>query len=133
MKSSEETAGDDEPHDFVSSLKNAMYAQVANDFFDSVFREIAIPAMELERFVRDLKADVGRESLRHRDKARSLWVSRIEPSCGLVKERARRFELCRHIGEAELQGLELINAFAEGFTLRHIGKSAIEGVLGAAD
>lgn len=89
--------------------------------------------MELERLVRDLKADIGREALCHRNEARRLGLARVEPPCGFVKKRSRRLELRRHIRQAELQSLELIDGFSESLALRRISESAIKSGLRPAD
>ena len=48
-------------------------------------------------------------------------------------KRARRLEPGRHIGEAELQGLELFQPFAEGAALFHVGQRLFQRDLGAAE
>ena len=52
---------------------------------------------------------------------------------GLVEEDAGGLELGLHVGEAELQRLELVQGVAEGAALGGVGEGPVEGGLGAAE
>ena len=68
--------------------------------------------------------------------AQSLVASgalRVERGRGAPEQRARGFELGRHVGEAELQRLELVEAFAERLALLHVGERLFERRLRAAE
>ena len=58
---------------------------------------------------------------------------RVERRGGAPQERARRFELRRHVGELELQRLEIRDALAEGLALARVGERLVERRLRAAE
>ena len=50
----------------------------------------------------------------------------VELPGGLVEEDARRLQLGLHVGEAELQRLELVQRLAEGAPLGGVGQRDVE-------
>src|SRR5690348_7830225 len=52
-------ARDDDAHDLIGAFENLMHPEIAHCLFDPEILEIAIAAMDLQRFIGDAKARVG--------------------------------------------------------------------------
>ncbi len=57
---------DDHPHDFVGSLEDAVHPQIADDLLQTVLPKVAVAAVQLQRFVRDVVTRVGDIAFGHR-------------------------------------------------------------------
>ena len=89
--------------------------------------------MQLQRLVGDLEPDIGAETFGHRAQHGRVRVLAVERGCRAPHKGARRLELGRHIGQAKLQRLEFVEAFAERFALLHVSERLVERVLRAAE
>jgi hypothetical protein len=110
-----------------------VHAQIAHDLLNAEFGQIAVAAVQLQRLVGDVETAVGDEALGHGDERRGIGVVAVERGGGLPQQGARGFERGRHVGEAELQRLEFVEAFAEGLALLHVGKRHFHCFLCAAE
>ena len=63
--------------------------------------------MELQRLVADVEAGVGGEALGHGAMQRRVGIAGVEARGGATHHQPRRLEFGRHVGELELQRLEL--------------------------
>ena len=82
--------------------------------------EIPVTAVDLQRLIGHLEGCVGCKALGHGAEFGGIWRTLIKlPSC-LAQEDASRLQRDFHVRELELQRLELIERFAEGFALRGI-------------
>ena len=63
----------------------------------------------------------------------AFGVLAVERGRGAPQQRARGFELGRHVGEAELQRLEFVEPFAEGLALFHVSERLFQRRLRAAE
>ncbi len=129
----EQVARHDHPHDLVGALKDLVHAQVTHDFLDAVILQIAVAAEQLQRAIRDAGSCFGHETLGHRAAHGGVRLLAVIGARRSVEEHARGFEIDRHIREAELQGLEILQAFPEGYPLGEIGLGLVEGRLRAAE
>src|SRR5436190_14407773 len=107
-------------HDLIGSFQDLMDPQIAHDLLDPVFRQIAVAAMQLERLISDIKADVGDEALGHGAELCRVGGLGIERARGSPKKCAGSFELGRHVGQTKLQSLEIGQHLPEGPSLSHI-------------
>ena len=123
----------DQPHDFVGPFQDLVHAQIAHDLLDAVFAEVAVAAMQLQRLVGDLEADVGAKTLGHRAQHGGVRILAVERCGGTPDKSPRRLQFGRHVGEAELQRLEFVEALAEGFSLLHVGQRLFQRALRAAE
>ena len=109
-----------------------MHPQIAPKALDRIFFEIAIAAKELERIVDNIAPAISRKPLGHGGKARLVRRIGRDLGGGEIEQRARRFELGRHIGKHELGVLEIRNRLAELLAFLCIGNSFVETALRAA-
>ncbi len=110
-----------------------MHAQIAHDLLDAEFGQIAVAAVQLQRLVSDVETAVGDEALGHGDQRGGVGVVAVERGGGLPQQRAGGFERGRHVGEAELQRLEFVEAFAERLALLHVSERHFKSLLRAAE
>src|SRR6201999_3760438 len=66
----QQTPRDDHAHDLVGAFEDLVHAQVAQIALDGEVLQVAVAAMQLQRVVDDLEADVGGEALAHRRRLR---------------------------------------------------------------
>ncbi len=110
-----------------------MNTKVAQQPFDRIFANIAIPAMQLQRLVTDLEPDIGSKTFCHGTELRCIIGLVIKLPCSLVQHKARCFELGYHIRELELQRLKLIKAFAKLLADFHVIARMFHCSTGAAN
>ena len=110
-----------------------MHAQITHDLFDAEFRQVAVAAVQLQRLIGNLEAGIGDKAFGHGAELCRVRILAVERGGRPPQQRARRLQPGRHIGEAELQGLELFQAFAKGAALFHVGQRLFQGDLGAAE
>src|SRR3990172_11445055 len=124
--SAQQAPGDDEAHDLVRALENLVHAHVAYEALDREVLQVAIAAVELERGIAHREAHVGGEALGHGAGERRIRSPLIELDRGAVHHEARRLELGRHVGQAELKRLELGQLAAELRALVEIARGRLE-------
>src|SRR6185312_8562319 len=129
----EQAARDDEAHDLVGAFEDPVDAQIAEVALDRIVLDVAVAAMELQRLVADPEAGIGREALGHRAAHRRVRLPGIERRSRAPHHEARRLELRRHIGELELQRLELGELAAELPALADMAERRLEAGAGAAE
>ena len=110
-----------------------MHPQIPHDFFDAVFGQIAIAAVQLQCLIGNVEAGVGHKTLGHGREPRGSDVFAIECGGGVPQQCARGFKLGRHVGEAKLQRLKLVEAPAESLPVAHIGECFVQSGLRAAE
>lgn len=81
--------------------------------------QIAIAAVELQGLVADLDARGGGEALGHRTVKASLRMAAVQSVGGQQCHLPAGGELGEHVGELELQGLELGRRLVRSGCLRH--------------
>ena len=70
-------------------FEDLVHAQIAHDLLDAVLAEIAVAAVELQRLVGDLEADIGGEALGHRAQHGGVGILAIERRGGAPQQRSR--------------------------------------------
>ena len=106
-----------------------MHPEIAHGLLDAVVREIAVASVELQGVVGHAERGVGDEALCHGALHRGISGAVIELPRSLAQQGARCLEFRRHVGQPELQGLELIEGGAEGAAFAHVDDTAVEGLL----
>ena len=112
--------------------RNLMHAQIAHDFLNAVIREIAITAMQLQGVVGDGKTGVRHEFLRHGAKRGGVGRLHVQRARRTPQKRPRRLQINGHVGQPELQGLELVQPFPERPPLAHIDQRLVKRLRRAA-
>ena len=122
--------GDNHPHDFIGPLKDLVNAQVTNNFFKPKILEVAVTAMELQGFIRDIERNIGNKPFSHGAIDTGIGDTLVEfPGCKPEKN-AGGLQFSLHVSNPELQGLELVQGLAEGPAFLQIGHGFIKGKLG---
>ncbi len=109
-----------------------MHAQIADQLFNAVIRQIAISAMQLQTVIGDLERAVGDVKLGHRAELAGVRRAIVQFPRRLTQEGTCGLQFDLHIRQTELQGLELVDRAAEGLTLTHIGQGLVQRGLRAA-
>src|SRR5262245_6653586 len=89
--------------------------------------------MELKRVVGDLKSDIGAKTLCHGAEHGGIRILAIQRRGGAPQKGAGGLELDRHVGEAELQRLEFVEALSKSLALLHVGAGLVERGLRTAE
>ena len=103
-----------------------MNAEVTHDFFDAIVREVTVTAVQLQTLVCHAAACLCDELLGHRAELRRIRRACVELPCRLTQECAGCLEFDFHLGQAELQRLELVDGFAECLAFGHVDQRRIE-------
>src|SRR5829696_10280434 len=124
-----ETAGDDEPLDLVRALPDLQHLLIAVEPRDRVLVHEPVPPVDLERGVHDPVRQLARVELCNSRRLRERAPFLLQP-CGLVDEVPGRLDLRRHVGELELDRLELADGLSELLPLPRIRRRQVERALG---
>ena len=116
----------DQPHDLVGAFEDLVHAQVPDNLLDAVIREIAVAAVQLQALIGHLRARLGDEFLGHGAELGGIRRALVELPRRLAQEGAGGLKLDLHVGKAELQRLELVDALAEGAALGHVAQRGVE-------
>ena len=122
---------DDGAQDVVRALADAHQDRVAVEALDLELRGVAVAAVHLHRVDRGLEGHLRAEHLRHP----GLPVGATAPDrVGRpVRHQAGGLELDRHVGELELDRLELGDRLAERLALLGVRQRLVVGALRDAD
>src|SRR2546422_5554238 len=101
-----ERAGDDDALDFTGAFIDLSDLRIPKEFLDGEISHVPIPPEELNRLRRDPHRRFGREQLRHAGVERDV-LTRIFARRRPLRQRPRRLDARRHIGELELHRLEV--------------------------
>ena len=85
--------------------------------------------MKLKALVSDPASRLGDEFFGHGAEFRGVGCARVQFPRGLAQEGPGGLKFDLHVGEAELQGLELVDALSERLALAHISKRCRQGRL----
>src|SRR5216117_1568721 len=121
-----EGARDDDTLDFAGAFIDLRDLCIPEKFLDGEISHVSIPAEELNRLRRDPHRRFGCEQLRHAGVERDVFagiLARRRP----VRQRPRRLDARRHIGELELHRLEIGDPFLELLALSAILDGKLQG------
>src|ERR1700688_2864022 len=125
----EHPVGDHHLLDLAGALVDLGDTGVAEVALDVVLARVAVAAVDLQRLVGDPLRHLGREELGLRGLERVALP--LVPGPGrLPGQQARGVELGRHVGEIELDGLEVGEVLAELLALLGVGEGVLERRLG---
>ena len=110
-----------------------MEAQVADDPLQGVVFQIAVAAVQLQGLIGDLEAGVGGEALGHGAKAGGGRIAGVERGGGAAHHQPRGLQLGGHVGELELQRLEILQRPTELAALGEVGLGGFQRQAGAAE
>src|SRR5580692_13176206 len=119
-------ARDHHPLDFAGSLADGAQLHIAIELFCGVVLDKSISAVNLYGLIRYAHSHFARIKLRHAGFLRDARIvvpsadSAIREPRSLIRQQARRFDLCRHIGELELDRLKFRDGLAELLALLRV-------------
>ena len=108
----EDLAGDHEALDLGGAFADFGQADVAIVALDVGLGDVAEAAVDLDGFVAAFLAHFGGEELGHGGFFGEGLIVVLEPG-GLIDQQAGGIQLCRHVGQLELDGLEVGDGLAE--------------------
>ena len=126
-------ARNNDPHDFIGAFKNLMHPQIPHHALNLIVLQIPVAAVNLQRFIGDIKSGIGNKALCHGRAFGAFGVIVIERAGGVIEHKAGGLQLGRHIRQLELYRLKIADAIAELFALARIGQRLVEGALGGAE
>src|ERR1700688_1121310 len=129
----EELAGNDQLLNFAGALADGTELDVAVILFGGVVLDEAVAAMDLHAFVGDAGRGFAGEELGHAGFAREADIFLIGKPRSLINEQARGLHFRGHVGELELDGLELTDGLAELLALFGVAHRGIECALRHAE
>src|SRR5665213_645737 len=129
----QQATGDDDAHDLVGAFEYLVHAQIAQIALDRIFLDVAVAAVQLQRLVDDLETGVGGEALGHGALGSGFGIVALKRTGGAMHHEPRRVELGRHVGEAELERLELGERLAELLALDEMALRRFEAGARAAE
>src|SRR6266481_1293711 len=127
-----EGARDDDTLDFAGAFIDLRDLCIPEKFLDGKISHVSIPAKELNRLRRDPHRRFGREQLRHAGVERDVFA-RILARRGPMRQRPRRLDTRRHVGELELHRLEVGDPFLELLALCTVLDRMLERLARDAD
>src|SRR5437773_3854899 len=107
-----EGARDDDALDLAGAFIDFGDLCIPEKFLDGEISHVPIPPEELNRLRRHPHRRFGREQLRHAGVEGDVFA-RIFARRRPLRQRARRFDTRRHVGELELHALELFDRLVE--------------------
>src|SRR6266513_3998737 len=107
-----ERAGDDDALDLTCPFIDLRDLCIPEKFLNGEISHVPVPPEQLNCLRRDPHRRFGREQLRHAGVERDI-LARIFARRRPLRQRPRRLDACRHIGELELHGLEVLDRLAE--------------------
>src|ERR1700681_4453254 len=110
-RSAEEAAGDDEPLDFTRPLADRAESHVAIELLDGEVLDEAVPSVDLDRLLRRPHGHFGGVELGLGGETRHLLAGVLRRR-GPEGQEPRGVDLRRHVGEVELDRLELRDRLA---------------------
>ena len=110
-----------------------MDPQVTDDAFDVVVGEVAIAAVDLQGVVGDLEGGVGDEAFGHGAPAGRVRGLAVESAGGFVEHDAGGLKFGFHVGQLELDALEIGDGLAELLAVLRVSDGLVERELGAAE
>ena len=110
-----------------------MHAAVAHPAFQRVVVQITIAAMQLQGIVAQGKTVIGGEALGHGAVQAGLAVLLIQLVRGQAYHLPAGGEVGEHVGQLELQGLELAEWLAELFAFLHVAQRLFQRRLGRTE
>ena len=129
----EQLAGHHDPLHLVGALVDLGDLGVAHHPLDRVVAGVAVAAEHLDGVGGDLHRDVGGEALRGGAEERQVLVAALGAAGGGVRHLAGGLDLHAHVGEQELQALEVRDRLAELLALLGVAERVVERALGDAD
>src|SRR5215218_1321982 len=131
MSGLEDPVGDHHLLDLAGPLVDLEDARVAEEALDVVLLGVAIAAVDLESLVGDPLRHLGGEELGLRRFEGEALLVLLRPG-GLPGHQASGVDLGRHVGQVELDGLELGELLVELLALLGVGQGLLERALGDA-
>ena len=128
----EEPGRDDQALDFGGAFVDFGDAGVAVVALDRIFAGVAVAAVDLDGFVGDARGHFAGEEFGDGGVHAEARAGILLPG-GFADEHAGGVEFGGHVGEHELNGLELRNGMAEGEALLRVFGGGFKGALGDAD
>ncbi len=128
----EEISGDDHAHDLVGALEDHVHAAIAHILLNGVVFQVAVSAVYLQRLVAYLEALLGGEHLGHAAQRDQVLVLRLEGEGGIAHKQTASHEIGGHVGELELQVLELIERLVELLARVHVVYAGVQAGLRGA-
>src|SRR5579875_1262971 len=128
-----ERAGDHETLYLVRALVDLSDLRVSHHALHRVLLDITVPAEHLHRIDGHRHRGVRAEDLRHRGVLRTLRMALVGHRARLVQQLARGGRPCFHVGELELDALELVDRLAELPALARVGDRVVGRALRDAD
>src|SRR6267378_1458011 len=110
---------DDQTLDFTGAFIDLGDARVAVVALDGILAAVAVAAVNLNGFVRDARGHLAGKQFGDGGVHRESRSRILLPRC-LAYEQARGVDFSGHVGEHELNGLELRNRLAKGHALLRI-------------
>src|SRR5882757_5652689 len=127
-------AGDHQALDLVGALEDLVDLGVAHEALDLEVAHVAGAAEDLYRVGRHLHRRVAGEALEHRRLGReAVPLFAVGHAGAVVEHAACRLGLHLHVGQHELDALELGNRLAELLAFAAIGDRGVDGALRQAD
>src|SRR5689334_13001890 len=114
---SEQLARNDEFLNFAGAFADGTELDVAIELFRGIVLDEAVATVDLHALIGHADGNFTGEKLCHAGFASKAGVVLIGEPSSLINEQAGRFDLRRHVGEFELNGLELTDSLPELFAL----------------
>src|ERR687884_1007279 len=132
LLTSEYLSRDDDALNLAGALADGAELRIAPVLFRRVIFDVAIAAVYLHGLLRYANGDFAGVELGHRGLFRRRLAGVLQGG-GLIRQQARRFDLCRHVGELELNRLELGNRAPELVALAGVLQRRLVSALRGAD
>src|SRR3954454_564619 len=126
-------AGDHDALDLVRALVDLGDLRVAHHPLHRVLVDVAVAAEDLHRLDRHGHRGVRGEQLRHRGPPAEAALAAVGDRARLVEQLAGGGGPRLHVGELELDALELVDGLPELPALARVGGRVVRGALGDAD
>src|SRR3990172_1579873 len=124
----QELPRDHEPLDLARSLADLRELRVPEHPLDRVVRDVAVPAVNLDRLVRYEGGHLARVQLRHGGLLLEREATVLAPR-GVPDERPRRVDPHRHVRDHELDRLVVRDRLAELDAILRVRDGGLEGAL----
>src|SRR3954451_17491684 len=126
-------AGDHDALDLVRALVDLRDLRVAHHPLHRVLVHVAVAAEHLHRLDGHRHGGVGGEQLGHRGPLAQARLAAVGHRARIVEQLARRGGARLHVGELELDALEVVDRLTEGDALARVRVGVVRRALGDPD
>src|SRR5438093_706966 len=122
----QDVAGHDDALDLVRPLVDLRDLRIAHHPLHGILADVAVAPEDLNGVGRDLHGGIRREALRGGREVRHPWIAGVTQGERAIDQQPGGFDLHRHVGQHELDGLEVDDPLPELLSLRRVPRRDVE-------